>query len=385
MEFDSGTNPQPANPEPGAVDAGSPSPDNGAPSVNGNELEGLVAHPGIAEGDDPAAAPADAPASGDETPPSGEPGDGPTPEGGSTPFTPFTVKLGGREIQVDSLDKAQELAGKGLDYTVKTQDLARHRSNLELLYRAMSDPAKAGQLRELLSGQKAEPAPAPAQTPAQTAAMGQGKDPGGDATQYLIPTTGPDGQTVYVPADPGAVSLVEQVIQRALGPIQERLNQAPATPAANNQDPYMGRVVQGQKEAQVADYIASTYPEMPSWADSREAVIQAMTADGVGPGDPRNSDPRAWLDYYTHLAMTGQLKKAEPQPQPQPGQGGEQPSGKPLDPNKSQLKAAAQQPNPTLSPPPKVTKDQLIDKAIKSGEGTDFFDALDQIIIHPDL
>lgn len=368
MEYSSGTNPQAANPEAGAAPAGSPSPEGGAPSVSDSEFEGLVAHPGIAEqGETPAETPSGAAAAGDDAPSSGEPQGGPTPGEGSTPFTPFTIRFGGKEHQVDSLERARELAGKGLDYTVKTQELARHRGNLELIYGALADPERGPRLRELLTGKPA--AEGQGKTPEP---KDQGRDRGG-AGDFLVPMAGPDGQTVYVPADPGAVSLVEQVVQRALAPLLERSGQAPAEPA-RQADPYLAGVVQQQKEAAVAEYITRNWPELTPWAQARETVAQAMASDGIGPGDPRNSDPGTWLTYYTHLAMGGRLPKPATQP------GGQT---KPV--NKSELKAAARTPTPALTPPPKANKDELVEMAFKSGSDEDFLAAIDHLIEHPDL
>lgn len=382
--------------QPGATPpnpAGAPEPSQvGSQELSGDDFAALVEHPEFAGTGEPTGDPAGSPApSGpNATPASSEVGAAPEAgqlgEAGS--FIPITIKYKGQDHNVDTQDKAQELIQKGLDYTVKMGKLAAHRGNLELLYNVMNDPDRAPKLKALLTGQEVPASAQPEPVAQQQAQPGQ---PGYD-TSMLVPVEGPDGQVVYVQPEPGAVGLVENIVQRALAPLMEKLQANGQAPAPAQENPLVANLVQREMETKVSDFIKETYPGQASWEQAKPKVIDAMLSDGIGPGHPANSDPQTWLNYYMNLGMRGMLPAAVADPNAAPNAG---PDGAPATPglvttpmpaNKSDLKAGAQVPNPNLIQPTETKTEELVNAALQAGATIEQVDtALDTFFDHPDL
>ncbi|MCB2226672.1 MAG: hypothetical protein KQH53_08335 [Desulfarculaceae bacterium] len=374
MTIETPTNPQGQAPEaqPNPAEPGAQVPD-GSAGTDGDELAGLVQHPELEDTTPPTGAEAGSPASGEPEDPTGEgqaaPGDGegPPPEAGD--FKPITITYNGKQHTIDSPDKATELIQKGLDYQVKMQRLAPHRGNLQLLYQAMNDPKKAAQLKAILTGQEDS-----AQGP-KPATAGAGQELEID-DNLLMPVEGPDGQTVYVKPDPAALDWIKQVVNHVLKPHLSQLQGQGQEQSQQTGDPYVGSLVQQAKEGELSRYIDANYPGSASWQQARDLVIEAMTADGIGPGHPGNDDPNTWLSYYMRLGMAGKL----------PARESAELKTTPKTPNKSELKVSAGTPTPSLAKPPDTKTSELVLKAITPGaDDIDFDAAIEALVTHPDL
>lgn len=366
MTIETQTNPQ------GPAEAAPPNPAEAAPQVpdgsqgpTGDEFAGLLEHPELEQTAPPTGSEDGNPASGEPQGQAGEgeaaPGQGqePTPEAGA--FAPITITYNGKPYTIDSADKATELIQKGLDYRVKMQRLGQHRGTLELVNQALRDPQRAEQVKALLTG--------------QGAGQGQSAAKPQDGQQILVPVEGPDGKTVYMQPDQGAVSLVTQLLQQALEPYRSVLEGAGKQPTQDG-DPYVSVLVQQAKETELSNFIDANYPQSATWGQSREKVIEAMAADGIGPGHPANDDPNAWLSYYMRLAVAGKLPAR---------QGGELVTT-PKVVDKSALKAGAQTPKPSAGKPPQIKTQELVGRALAPGAGDQDFDAaLELFIDHPGI
>ena len=374
MTIETPTNPQGQAPEtpPNPAEAGAQV-SGGSTGTDGEEFAGLVQHPELEQTTPPTGAEAGGTASGEPEGPTGEgqatpgEGEGPPPEAGD--FKPINITYNGKQHTIDSPDKATELIQKGLDYQVKMQRLAPHRGNLELLYQALNDPARAPQLKALLTGQEdSAQGPKPA-----TPSGGQEQE---FDSNLLMPVEGQDGQTVYVQPDPAALNWIKQVVNHVLEPRLSQLQGQGQEQSQQPGDPYVGSLVQQAKEGELSRYIDANYPASATWQQSRDLVAEAMVADGIGPGHPGNEDPKTWLSYYLSLATAGKLPARE--------------SGElkttPKAPNKSELKVSAGTPSPSLAKPPDTKTSELVLKAITPG--ADEFDvdaAIGALVTHPEL
>ena len=370
MTIETPTNPQ------GPAEAAPPNPAEAAPQVpdgsqgpTGDEFAGLLEHPELEQTAPPTGSEDGNPVSGE---PQGQAGEGeaapdqgqePTPEAGA--FAPITITYNGKPYTIDSADKATELIQKGLDYRVKMQRLGQHRGTLELVNQALRDPQRSEQVKAILTQGAGQGQPSAKPQDGQPE-LGQG---------ILLPVEGPDGQTFYVPPDKGMISMISQVVEQAMASRLQAL-QKEQPQSSPETDPYLGAFIQERKEADLSKYIDAAYPQSATWAQSRDKVIEAMAADGIGPGHPANDDPEAWLGYYMRLAMAGKLPAR---------QGGELVTT-PKVVDKSALKAGAQTPKPSAGKPPQIKTQELVGRALAPGAGDQDWDAaLELFIDHPGI
>lgn len=372
MNFETPTNPQgqaeaaPSNP----AEGGAQVPD-GSQVTADDELAGLLEHPELEQTAPPTGSEAGTPAPGEPTGPAGEgaatpgrEGQGPTPEAGA--FNPINITYNGKPYTVDSADKATELIQKGLDYQVKMARLGQERGKLQLLNQALQDPQRAEQLKAILANQGAGQAQSAAKPPADGPELGQG---------ILLPVEGPEGQTVYVPPDKGMISLISQVVEQAMTSRLQALHKEQPQ-SGPDQDPYLGTLVQERKEADLARYIDAAYPQRASWSQARDKVIEAMAADGIGPGHAANTDPNVWLNYYMRLSMAGLLPDRE----------GGGLTTKPKTVDKSALKAGAKTPKPAGGKPAQATTNELVGRVLAPGAtDRDWDAAIEPFFEHPGI
>lgn len=372
MNIETQTNPQ------GQAEATTPNPAEGGAQVPDgsqvdadDELAALLEHPELEQPAPPTGGEAGDPASGE---PAGQAGEGdaapgqegqePTPEAGA--FNPINITYKGKAYTVDSAAKATELIQKGLDYQVKMARLGQERGKLQLLNQALQDPQRAEQLKGLLTGQGVGQG--------QSAAKPQGGDP--ELGQgILLPVEGPEGQKFYMPPDKGMVSLISQVVEQAMTSRLQALHKEQPQSGPDT-DPYLGALVQEKKEADLARYIDATYPQRASWSQARDKVIEAMVADGIGPGHAANTDPNVWLNYYMRLSMANLLPSRE--------DGGLTTKPKTVD--KSALKAGAQTPKSAGGKPAQATTDDLVGRVLAPGASDHDWDAaIEPFFDHPGI
>ena len=268
------------------------------------------------------------------------------------------LKHRGREIAVDSVDKARALAQMGLDYSAKTHAIAPIVQRYPALIQALSNPDLAARVDAVLNGQAI-----PGQDPGQ-APQGQQAQP--PAIMVTDPETGQK-----VPVDQGFIEVLDQYFTaKGLGKpepdqaLMQRLEALEATAPAPRE------VADRQVEA-VSQHIKATL----GFDDFKEAVpmiIEDMAAQGIGRGDPRDN-PQTWIDTYKNLRLTGRFTgKRETTPKPK------------TDLHQTKVQAAGASPAPG-------TKQGGIDwkamtkKAMETGQANDMVAAVSARISHPDF